>query len=361
MDLIKGDEINLDELLEAQAHVWNHTFRFISSMSLKCAVELQIPDIIHNHGQAMNLSDLALALGIHHSKLHCLHRLMRILIHSGFFAESKTNPTDQQKAYVLTPVSHLLRKDNPLSSTPFILGMLDPVLLKPWQYLSSWFQNLDHPTAFSAAHGESMWDYAGHEPRMNHFFNDAMASDGLLAASVVLSKCKGVFEGFKSVVDVAGGTGTITKVLAKAFPQTEFTVFDLPHVVHGLQRCENLKYLGGDMFEGVPHGDMIMLKWILHDWSDQDCIKILERCKEAIGKKENGGKIVIMDIIIGNQELDEHQSTETKLFFDMEMMVCLDSQERSEQQWSKLFAHAGFSHYETYHILGLRCLIELFP
>ncbi|MBA0786529.1 hypothetical protein Gotri_025730 [Gossypium trilobum] len=211
MDLIKGDEINLDELLEAQAHVWNHTFRFISSMSLKCAVELQIPDIIHNHGQAMNLSDLALALGIHHSKLHCLHRLMRILIHSGFFAESKTNPTDQQKAYVLTPVSHLLRKDNPLSSTPFILGMLDPVLLKPWQYLSSWFQNLDHPTAFSAAHGESMWDYAGHEPRMNNFFNDAMASDGLLAASVVLSKCKGVFEGLKSVVDVGGGTGIITK------------------------------------------------------------------------------------------------------------------------------------------------------
>ncbi|KAL1060478.1 hypothetical protein V6Z11_1Z095000 [Gossypium hirsutum] len=317
MDLIKGDEINLDELLEAQAHVWNHTFRFISSMSLKCAVELQIPDIIHNHGQAMNLSDLALALGIHHSKLHCLHRLMRILIHSGFFAVSKTNPTDQQKAYVLTPVSHLLRKDNPLSSTPFILGMLDPVLLKPWQYLT-----------FSAAHGESMWDYAGHEPRMNHFFNDAMASDGLLAASVVLSKCKGVFEGFKSVVDVAGGTGTITKVLAKAFPQTEFTVFDLPHVVHGLQGCENLKYLGGTYVKQLEER-----KW---------------------------GKIVIMDIIIGNQELDEHQSTETKLFFDMEMMVCLDSQERSEQQWSKLFAHAGFSHYETYHILGLRCLIELF-
>ncbi|KAG4139048.1 hypothetical protein ERO13_D07G168150v2 [Gossypium hirsutum] len=329
--------INLDELLEAQAHVWNHTFRFISSMSLKCAIELQIPDIIHNHGQALNLSDLALALGIHHSKLHCLHRLMRILIHSGFFAESKTNPTDQQRAYVLTTVSHLLRKDNPLSSTPFILGMLDPVLLKPWQYLSSWFQNLDHPTAFSAAHGESMWDYARHEPRVNHFFNDAMATDGLLAASVVLSKCKRVFEGLKSVVDVGGGTGIITKVFAKAFPQTEFTIFDLPHVVHGLQGCENLNYLGGNMFEGVPHGDMIMLK------------------------KENGGKIVIMQMIIENQELDEHQSTETKLSFDMGMMVCLGGQERSEQQWSKLFAHAGFTHYEIYHILGLTCLIELFP
>ncbi|MBA0700298.1 hypothetical protein Goari_005604 [Gossypium aridum] len=155
-----------------------------------------------------------------------------------------------------------------------------------------------------------------------------MASDGLLAASVVLSKCKGVFEGLKSVVDVGGETGIITKIFAKAFPQTEFTVFDLPHV------------------------------WILHD---QDCIKILERCKEEIGKKENGGKIVIMEMIIENQELDEHQSTETKLSFDMGMMVCLGGQERSEQQWSKLFAHAGFIHYEIYHILGLTCLIELFP
>ncbi|KAE8679799.1 Trans-resveratrol di-O-methyltransferase [Hibiscus syriacus] len=200
MNLMKGDEIDLDELLQAQPHVCNYTFRYISSMSLKCAVELQIPDIIHNRGggQPITISDLAFALGIHPSKLQYLDRLMRILIHSGFFAESETD--DRQKTYALTPVSRLLRKDNPMSSRPFILAMLDPVFLKPWEYLSGWLQNDDHPSEFIAAHGETMWDYAGHEPRLNRFFNDAMTSDGLVAASAVLSKYEGVFEGMKSVV-----------------------------------------------------------------------------------------------------------------------------------------------------------------
>ena len=165
-----------------------------------------------------------------------------------------------ESGYVLTLASRLLLKDNPLSARPLLLAVLDPILMKPWQYVSAWFQNDNDPTIFSTAHGSTMWDYAAHEPRLNHFFNEAMASDGLLAASVVLSKCKGVFEGLKSLVDVGGGTGTITKVLAKAFPQMDCTVFDLPHVGAGLQGSENLKYIGGNMLEKVPPGDAIMLK-----------------------------------------------------------------------------------------------------
>ncbi|XVF39438.1 hypothetical protein PTKIN_Ptkin01aG0034700 [Pterospermum kingtungense] len=353
MDLVKRDE-NLNELLEAQAHVWNHTFRFISSMSLKCAVELKIPDIIHNRGQPMTISELALALHIHPSKVNCVYRLMRILVHSGFFAEHKNG-------YVLTPASRLLLKDNPWSSGPFLLAMLDPILMKPWQYLSAWFQNDDPmPTVFTTAHGCDLWEHAAHEPRLNLFFNEGMASDCRLVASVVLTKCKGVFERLKSLVDVGGGTGTMIKVLAKAFPQMDCIVFDLPHVVDGLQGSENLKYLGGTMFDKLPPGDAIMLKWILHDWSDENCIKILKRCKEAIGSKSKGGKVIIVDIIMGNQEVDE-ESVETKLFFDMQMMVIPEGQERNEQEWSKLFVAAGFTDYKIHHILGLRSLIELFP
>ncbi|KAM3326575.1 hypothetical protein P3S67_001701 [Capsicum chacoense] len=47
------------EVLAAQAHIWNHTFNFINSMSLKCAIQFGIPDIIHSHGRPMTLSDLA--------------------------------------------------------------------------------------------------------------------------------------------------------------------------------------------------------------------------------------------------------------------------------------------------------------
>ncbi|OMO84865.1 O-methyltransferase, family 2 [Corchorus olitorius] len=219
-------------------------------MSLKCAVEPEIPDIIHNHSQPITISELALALSIHPAKAQSLYRLMRILVHFGFFAEHKV-----------------------------------------------------------------------HEPMFNHLFNEAIASDGLLAANVVLSKCKDVFEGLKSLVNVGGGIGTLTK---------------------------NLKYIGGDMFDKAPNGEAIMLKWILHDWNDEDCIKILKSCKEAIiGSKDKGeGKVIIMEMIVGNQEMND--SIEIKLYFDMEIMAICEGQERNEEEWSKLFADAGFSNFKEH-------------
>ncbi|XVF57285.1 hypothetical protein PTKIN_Ptkin06aG0192800 [Pterospermum kingtungense] len=360
MNLIKGDE-NLEELLQAQAHVWNHTFRFISSMFLKCAVQLGIPDIIHKHGQPMTVSELALAIPIHPTKVNCLHRLMRILVHYGFFVEHKTGQsTDNENGYVLTPASRLLLKDDPLSTRPLLLGFLDPILMDSCQHVSAWFQN-DDPTVFSTAHGsKNIYSSAAHEPGLNQLFNEAMASDNHLMASAVLSKCKTVFEGLKSVVDVAGGTGTLTKALAKAFPQMDCTVFDLPHVVDGLQGSENLNYIGGNMFDKVPSGDAIILKMVLIDWSDEDCVKILKRCKEAIGGKDKGGKVIIIDMIMKNQEVDE-ESMETGLLLDMEEIVLAEGYVRNEQEWSKLFVDAGFTHYKILHNLGLRSLIELFP
>ncbi|OMP12348.1 O-methyltransferase, family 2 [Corchorus capsularis] len=189
---------------------------------------------------------------------------MCILIHSGFVAEPKqhTSQSDEvEKGYVLTLAGRLLLKDSEMSSRPFLLGALDPVLMKPWQSFGAWFQNGDaNPSAFATSHGKPFWDYAEYEPRINHLFNEAMAGVSLLIAKVMITKCKGFFKGLKSLVDVGGGTGTITKILANIFPEMDCTVFDLPHVVAGLQGEGNLKYIGGNMLDKVPFGDAVMLK-----------------------------------------------------------------------------------------------------
>ena len=137
--------------------------------------------------------------------------------------------------------------------------MLDPTLTKPWHYVSAWFQN-DDPTAFHTAHERTLWDYAGPEPQLNNFFNEAMVSDARLVTSVLVKEGKVVFEGLNSLVDVRGGTGTMAKVIAHAFPYLNCTVLDLPHVVPGLQGIKNLNYFTGDMFEAVPLADAILLK-----------------------------------------------------------------------------------------------------
>ncbi|WVY91367.1 hypothetical protein V8G54_036881 [Vigna mungo] len=347
------------KLLRAQTHIWNHIFSFINSMSLKCVVELGIADIIHNHGQPISLSNLIASLPIHSSKTHFIPRLMRIMVHSGFFSQLNHNDNELQVKYALTDASSLLLKSHEMSMAPFLLAQLDPVLTNPWNQFSSWFKN-GITTPFEMTHGKSLWEYAGSDPRINVLFNDAMASDAQLISSSVIEKCKGVFMGSETLVDVGGGTGTMGKAIAECFPQLECIVFDLPHVVSGLQGSENLKYVGGDMFEAIPPTDAILLKCILHDWNDEECVRILKKCKEAISKKGKEGKVIIIDMVMDNEVKDE-EYVETQLFCDMLMMVLLNGKERNEKEWVKLFSSAGFNNYDITPVLGSRSLIQIHP
>ncbi|GKA32862.1 trans-resveratrol di-O-methyltransferase-like protein [Tanacetum coccineum] len=361
---LQSGEQSID-LLHSQTHIWNHIFSFINSMSLKCAIQLQIPDIIERHGAPMLLSELVQALSINKERSHFVFRLMRILVHSGFFVKQKVSTIgddneEESEGYLLAPASRFLLKEEPLSIRPFLLAMLDPILMDPWQHMSKWFQNND-VTPFHTAHGKMIWDLAGHEPKLNHFFNEAMASDARLVTSVILKHCGSAFEGLNSIVDVGGGTGTVAKAIANAFPKLSCISFDLPHVVNGLVGTKNLSYIGGDMFQAIPKADAVFVKWILHDWNDEECLKILKRCKEAIPSKENGGKLIIIDMVVKNNEGGDDESLKTQLFFDMLMMALVTGRERNEKDWAKLFLDAGFSDYKITQILGLRSLIEVYP
>ncbi|MED6137354.1 putative O-methyltransferase 3 [Stylosanthes scabra] len=311
----------------------------------------------------MPLSKLIASLPIHPSKTSSIQRLMRILIHSGFFATKNVANDDCEVEYVLTDSSMLLLKNNPLSMKPYLLAMLDPILTNPWHKLSTWFQS-NNPTSFEIEHGMMFWDYACHVPKLNEFFNDAMASDARLVSKLLVDdKCKGVFEDLESLVDVGGGTGTLAKAIAKSFPHLDCIVFDLPHVVADLEGSENLKYIAGDMFEVIPPSNAILLKWILHDWNDEECVKILKNCKEAIMSKDKGGKVIIIDMVVmeEDEKKGDDKSVETQLFFDMLMMVLLTGKERNEKEWAKLILSAGFSYYKITPVLGLRSLIEIYP
>ncbi|MCD7467905.1 hypothetical protein HAX54_005607 [Datura stramonium] len=305
---------NIIEVLAAQAHIWHHTFNYINSMSLKCALQLGTPDIIHSHGQAMTLSDLVDVLPIENNAkiLDYIFRLMHILIHAGFFNQTKVNnkEDEEEEGYILTPTSRLLLKDDLLSQVPYVQTELDPYFMDPWHSLSKWIMKGDESstTPFAFAHGKPLFD-----------------CDTPLVASIVIQHCKGVFEGLKSLLDVGGGTRAVAKVIANALPEINCIVFDLPHIIEGCEASKNLSYVTGDMFQSIPSADAMLLKSVLHDWSDEDCIKILRKCKEAIPSKENGGK------------------------------------ERNQQEWEKLFFDVGFTDYNIIPTLGLRSIIEAFP
>ncbi|TMW83022.1 hypothetical protein EJD97_003264, partial [Solanum chilense] len=224
------------QVLTAKAHIWNHIFNYVSSMSLKCAIQLEIPDIIHSHGRPMTLSDLVNALPINNKSKgqDYIYRLMRILIHDGFFLQ-------EEDGYLLTPNSHLLLKNEPLNQLPLVQLILHPIVIDPFHYLSQWFQNGEYSsTPFATTNGYTPFEK---ETKINHLLNEGMASDARLVMSVLIQNGKGlIFQGLKSLVDVGGGTGTVAKAIADAFPQINCTVFELPHVIEGLEGSNNLNF-----------------------------------------------------------------------------------------------------------------------
>jgi hypothetical protein len=59
--------------------------------------------------------------------------------------------------------------------------------------------------------GRKFWEYATHESKTTHFFNEAMASR--LVTGVMINECKGVSEGLSSLDDGGSGNGTVAKAI----------------------------------------------------------------------------------------------------------------------------------------------------
>ncbi|KAH7685727.1 O-methyltransferase COMT-type protein [Dioscorea alata] len=352
-------EFTTAELVEAHTQVWNLSFSYLKSMCLKCSLELGIAEILKKHGKPMELSELTSAISIPPSKFETFDRFMTTLVHLELFAK-KQDDSGATK-YMLTPASQLLLKDEPMSITPLITLLLDPTMCDSSNVLGPWFKS-PKGTPFEFYFGKGIWDVASEKPQFSKMFNEGMASDSRFVCDVLMTSCRDVFKGLKSVVDVGGGTGTMSRGIAHAFPGIKCTVFDLPHVIDTMEDQQpGVEYVGGDMFASVPHANAVLLKWILHDWNNEECVKILQRCKEAIPSRVDGGKIIIIDMVIGAVTNKHACAVETQLLCDLLVMSLYSGRERNEREWHNIFLSAGFTDYKITHFLGIRSIIELYP
>ncbi|WOL20219.1 hypothetical protein Cni_G29023 [Canna indica] len=359
----------VDEL-EALGDVWNQTFNFVTSMSLKCAVELGIADAIHDEGGAITLPQLAAALSIAPAKHSALRCLMRLLLHNGCFAKKDKTSGEEDDTYILTPMSQLLVSSKHTGMPSLVLTELHPLMIETWLSVSKWFHG-NAPTPFEATHGRALFDLMHDHVGQHRDFavkaNVAVEKDSRLVGEFLVKRHPEVFDGMQSLVDITGnlhGYGALAATIAKAFPHMKCSILDQPHCVadaaKSTERPKNLDFLEGDMFEHIPSADVLLLRWVLMCWNDEDCVKILKRCREAIEpSKTKGGKVLIVDIVIKDGERFD-KSTETQLFFDMLMVVVRGAKQREEHEWHKLFTEAGFSNYKITPF-GLRSLIEVYP
>ncbi|TKV95703.1 hypothetical protein SEVIR_9G379600v4 [Setaria viridis] len=368
-------EYSSRELLHAQLQLWHQSLGFFKSAALAIAMDLRIADAVHRLGGAATLPQILAEAGISPCRLRDLRRVMRALTVSGIF--SFEQPADRRShdsaVYKLTAASRLLVVGDESSTAA---GQLPPFLsvkILLWPCLDSpvskgmhaWFRQdkqQSGPTLapFALAYsGQTIWERAEHHATVFPF-NNAMASDTAFLMPIVLRECGEVFRGLTSLVDVAGGLGGAAATIAAAFPDLKCTVLDLPQVVAKAPSGANVQYVAGDMFESIPPTNAVFLKWILHDWGDEECVKILKNCKQAISLRDAGGKVIIIDMVVGSGPSDDIKHAETQVLFDL-LIMNINGVERDEQEWRKIFFEAGFKDYKIIPVLGVRSIIELYP
>ncbi|CAL5075624.1 unnamed protein product [Urochloa decumbens] len=353
------------ELLQASIDLTHHALSYVKSMALRCAVQLGVADAIRRAGGEASVDGLAAALSLAPTKLPHLRRVMRVLAASGVFAEA----AGDGEGYRLTPVSTLLLTDAGGDGCRSLQQLarfeLSPFCVSPVTNLAEWFtkdDDAESETSFAMTFGMDFWGFCGRNQGLSEFFNGAMACDSRLVMDAVVHEMGGIFDGVTSMVDVAGGTGGAAKAVAAAFPHIKCTVLDLPHVVEGIPADDDgrVEFVAGDMMDFIPQADALLLKSVLHDWSDENCLNILKRCKEAICCREQGGKLIIIDVVVGSSS-SRATCHETQLLFDLFISTMVQGRERDEKEWSKLFKGAGFSHYKVTSMLDIRSVIEVFP
>jgi O-methyltransferase domain len=146
------------------------------------------------------------------------------------------------------------------------------------------------------------------------------------------------------VADIGGNQGRTLGALLRANPAMHGILFDLPDVAASaalvlteLGVASRCTVTSGSFFEHVPKGaDAYILRQILHDWNDADCMTILRHCRAAIAPE---GKLLVVE----REVVPVHAAAMPARHIDMEMLVNVGGLERTAAEYSDLFQKAGFA------------------
>ncbi|WVZ90405.1 hypothetical protein U9M48_036711 [Paspalum notatum var. saurae] len=357
------EEVSTQNLHRGYVEIWHHSLLHIKSTGLLCAIGLGIPTAIQRCGGAATISDIITETGVDPAKLSYLRRLMRMLTISGIFATDQHDGSEP--IYKLTSASRILVNDR--DSTSYDLSSLPSILARPSTAISTffcletWFRDASATTLFETAHGVPGWSLTKNDASYNKDMNDSFAADSSIFMDVMLKEVGGtdIFGGLRSLVDVGGGHGGAAKAIARAFPDIKCSVLDLEQVISQAPSDGTVQFISGDMFESIPPADAVFLKLVLDSLGDDDCVKILRRCKTAIPTRDAGGKVIIVNFVLGHGEQDKIV-LETQVLFDVSV-IRYGGAEREEHEWKKIFLEAGFNDYKITPILGFLSIIEVFP
>lgn len=319
---------------------------FRASAMVRAVALLRIPDLLA--AGARSAGELAAETGVQPGPLQ---RILRGLCALGVFEETGSG------TFALTAVGERFRD---------VPGSLRTLAIMLPAESEATFRELEHTLrtgepAYEKVHGLSRWQHIASDAGLADAFQRAMTSTSELVGPHLARAFD--FRDRGTVVDVGGGRGALLAQVLLANPGLRGVVLDLPAALNGAEeylsglgvadRCE---LVAGDFFEAVPaQGGAYLLKFILHDWPDAECERILGRCREAMPASAA--------LLIVERVLPERASTAALRTFmaDVQMLVALGGRERTEEEYRELLGGAGFGLERSEPLTGELSLLVARP
>jgi hypothetical protein len=300
-------------------------FGGITAQAVGVAAQLGIVD--HLADGPRTAAELAAATGTHAPSLY---RLLRALASLDVLSE------DGEGRFSSTPLGDTLRSGVPGSVRgPVVMVTVPTMTLASGEMLHT--VRTGQP-AFDHVFGAPFFDFLTQHPDEGATFNGGMAAFSELENPHIAAAYD--FPPGARVVDVGGGRGGFIAEVLRAHPSVRGVLYDLPEVVRDAAylragavagRCD---ILAGSFFENVPNGaDVYVVKRILHDWSDETCVQILENIRRAMPA---GGRVLAIDAVLAPRGTPDMNKVS-----DLLMMIVCPGRERTEQEFRELFAAVG--------------------
>jgi O-methyltransferase domain len=310
-----------------EVHLTQLIFGKWVSMAVAVAAKLRLADKLI--AGPKSVADLATETNTH---TESLYRLMRALASVGVFT------SDDAGKFALTPVGELLRSGVKGS----MRGVADYCgsvwSWRAWEAAETSVRT--GRTAFNEVFGEGCFDYLAKHPTEQAVFDEGMTGFSAAEADAVVAAYD--FGGFGTLIDVGGGHGHLLGTILKKTPKLRGVVFDAQHVVAGAPArlaemgvADRCQAEGGDFFKAIPAGgDAYILKHIIHDWNDADSGTILRNIRKVA---KLGTKLLLVELVIPPGDVPHPGK-----LLDLEMLIVASGKERTEAEYAKLVADAGF-------------------
>jgi len=316
----------------------------VVAQSISVAAELGIADQLAGGGKSS--AQLAALLKADEEKLR---RLLRFLASLGIFQANKDG------AWSLTPLAGLLLTDAPYSvrAGARMLGRMSATYPHMTENVRT------GKCAYNLTFGKPIFEDLLSKPEEATIFDAAMNSFHGGETEAVLDAYS--YEDIRVLADIGCGGGAVVMATLKRYPAMRGILFDQSHVLE--RTTDNIRAAGlegrcemhaGSFFETIPAGaDAYSMRHILHDWTDDLCVRILVNIRKAIPA---GGRLLIIEAVV-----PEGNDPSMSKLFDMFMMIFPDGRERTEAEYRKLLSAGGFTLHSVTPTLSPVSVIDARP